>query len=274
MQFSRNVQLAVTWRIIADIVLFHGSELGIAIEQNYGDTGRYSLALTQGTLGLPYLNFAIGAQKVEVEVPASDFDELRPENAQLPADLAWDPENYVAAFLTRDPYSVVLDIEALAAFTRQEYEACWVTRYTLPIVLIAGLLQRKMFTDRALEVSNAFCHSRDDEKCRVREWARADPKIPEWVFDPEDEEWVEKAKESLYLWKLCPAEDFNANDSHEAPGIVFNLDQCTVTFQGNYQDTISLWDLHQGGAGYDALLDTLENNLKGWEAKERQSTRS
>jgi hypothetical protein len=206
-------------------------------------------------LGIPYLRFGVCTQKVEIELPCSDHEGIRVEDARSPTELDWNVENYVAAFLSRDPYSVVLDVEALAGLTRKEYVGCWLTHSTLPVTLVAGLLQRKMFTDCALEVSNAFCHSLTEENCRVREWARVDHDVPEWAFDGKDEDWVDKAKHSLHLWKLGPAADFNTDDSCEAPGIVFDLDECTASFQGDYTDTVSLWDMYQSGAGYNALLD-------------------
>ncbi len=264
MHFSRNVQLAVTWQIISEIMLFHGSELEIEIEQNNGDSGRYSLALTENRLGYPYLRFNIAAQTVEVECPPTDhatdiMDAFRPVS-----ELGWDTRNYVKAFLTRNPSSVILDIEAMAGFARNKYSPCGTTPNTLPVALIAGLLHQRIFAGDALEVTNAFRHSSDEEKSGVRLWAQSVDCIPEWAFDEQDDDWVEKAKVSLHLWKLEPAENLNQRESNQYPGIVFDIENSRVTIQGDYKETVSLWDLymaHEPGNGYKNLLELLGNRL-------------
>ena len=264
MHFSRNVQLAVTWQIISEIVLFHGSELDIEIEQDNGDSGNYSLALTEDTLGSPYLRFNIGAQMVEVECAPSEHGWDIMDDPRPASELEWNTGNYVEACLTRNPSSVILDIEAMAGFTRSEYSPCGITPKTLPVALIAGLLHQRMLSSDAFEVTNAFRHSTDDEKMGVRLWAQSvDHHIPEWAFDEQDE-WVEKAKVSLHLWKLEPAENLNQRESNRDPGIVFDIENSRVMIQGDYKETVSLWDLymaHEPGNGYKNLLELLGNRL-------------
>jgi hypothetical protein len=62
-------------------------------------------------------------------------------------------DNYVAAFLIQDPSAVVLAIESLANLTREKYGPCGLSKSTLPISLIAEVLQRKMLPDMGLEVT-------------------------------------------------------------------------------------------------------------------------
>ena len=80
----------------------------------------------------------------------------------------------------------------------------------------------------------------------------------------EDDDWVEKAKVSLHLWKLEPAENLNQRESNQYPGIVFDIENSRVTIQGDYKETVSLWDLymaHEPGNGYKNLLELLGNRL-------------
>lgn len=74
MSFASDVQLAVTWRLIANILLFHGSAQGIHIEQGYGDSNEYSLTLTEDVLGLPYKYFCPSKQSVDIYADISEHD--------------------------------------------------------------------------------------------------------------------------------------------------------------------------------------------------------
>lgn len=266
MHFARNVQLAVTWQIISEITLFHGSELDIEIEQNWGDSAKYSLALTEGTLGIPYVRFDIEAQAVVVDCPLSDHDTDLMDNPLPASELGWNTGNYVEAFLTRNPLSVILDIEAMAGFSRNRYSSCGITPATLPVALVAGLLHQRMFTPDALEATNAFRHSNNEEKCGVRPWARSDRSVPEWAFDEQDDDWVEKAKASLHLWKFGRAEYLNTLESIHDPGIVFNFEKSTITVQGSSGEEVNLWELymaHQPLDGRRNLLNLLAHRLDG-----------
>lgn len=264
--FTRNVQLAVTWQIISEIMLFHGSELDIEIEQNCADSANYSLALTEGTLGVPYLRFDIGAQTVEVECPPTEHWTDLMDTQRYVSELEWNAGNYVEAFLARSPLSVILDIEAMAGFSRERYSPCGITRETLPVALIAGLLQQRMFASDAFEVTNAFRHSDKEDRCGVRAWARFDRTIPEWMFDEQEDEWAEKAKASLHLWKFGRAGDLNTRESVHDPGIVFDFEKSTITVQGGSAEVIDLWELymaHQPLDGHRNLLNLLEHRLDG-----------
>ena len=259
-RFSRNVQLAATWRIIADIVRYHGTELEMCIEQYDGDTDQYSLAVTERVLGCPFILFDVFSQEAVLEGTQNDFQFVDVNDRRPASELGWDVKNYVAAFLCRDPHSVVLDIEAFAGLSRKEYDACELTPSTLAVTLIAGILHRKMFTRCRLEVSNAF---RYGKKCGVRPWAQPFSQFETGYFDFDDvqEDWVPKAKSFTHLWKICPAVNMNARESFDSPGLVFELDACKVFVQGAHSDSFSLWDMHKRGTSYAFCVDFLEENL-------------
>lgn len=256
MKFSRNVQLATTWRIMVDIVSFHGEELEICIEQNGGETDQYSLALTERVIGYSYLRFEVASQEVEVENPMSDHDSIYVDNPRPTSELKWNPKNYVEAFLSRDPYSVVLDIEAIAGFTRDKYPPGELTRKALAVHLTAGLLHRKMLTKRRLEVANAFRQSVDDENGVVRAWAI--DHVSDRVLELD---WPESAKASMHLWKVGRAEDFNARETRDTPGLVFAFESGRVHAQGLSKHTFSVWDMNHSGSSYKAIVNELEQHL-------------
>lgn len=129
---------------------------------------------------------------------------------------------------------------------------------TLPICLIAGLFPRKMFTQIRLEVSNAFCHSSEEDKnSTVREWARLDKSIPAWAFDPDDDQWDDKMRVARHLWKLAPGKDLNVLESPGSPGIIFDFRTCSAFLKGSAAEPLLLWDIYRN-IGYADCLKLLE----------------
>lgn len=229
--FRRQVQLAVTWRIVAEVFRRYGMKYGLRVVELHPGGGQYDcISVRASKNGDPF-----GRSVCDFHVPAQHVHFFEPvDGPKLSGNgLRWpEPGDYVLAFLeAEDPKRIVDQISEMMGLYSKPKDG--MLPPTLPPVLavraIAGLLERYSLSRLRLDTRCGWHDSSGCEGCYVQPWVERVPSVWKHIQACED-----PVRRSARLWEVRRVD--------RSSGVIMDFATCTA--YGPLGETKNMWELY------------------------------
>lgn len=246
--FRRQVQLAVTWRIIAEVYRRHGMKYGLRVVEVHPGGGQYDCIEIRAPrngdpFGMGVCDFHIPAQHVHFFEPVAG-----PKLSG--AGLRWsEPADYVLAFLEADdPKQIVDQISEMMGLPSNPKDK--MLPPTLPPVLavraVAGLLERNSLSRVCIDTRCGWHDSSGYDGSYVKPWVERVPHVWQKIQSGGD-----PIRLSARLWEMRRVD--------RERGVIMDFATCTA--YGPRGEMKDLWKLYTDhGRKMTPVIDWLEEH--------------
>lgn len=244
--FRHNVALAVTWRIVAELLRRHGARHDLRVIETHPCSGQYDCV----TLCAPPGAGAFAAA-ADFHVPAQHFHVHQPFTAvePRPVRLGGDADNaYVLAYLTAaDPKEVVDAVEASLGLPAP-VGPLGETPASLAARSLAMLLDRRMNDRRRLDVRNGW--SEDGWSAALAPWVSEVPGFAPLAASGSVSDQIHQGRR---LWRVAPVES--------SRGVTFDFSRAAAHSAGRTIDLAAA--RREAGGRLERAVDRLDEWLRG-----------